>query len=299
MTQHVKSDIYTRVTEKIIAVLEQGERTWVPRWNAAHQAGPVSRPLRQNGVPYRGMNVLLLWAEAMEKGYAAPIWITFKQAQELGAHVKKGEKGALVVYANTVDKTEKGENGEDVERRIAFMRGYTVFNVEQVEGLPQHYYAKPADPLPVTERMAAVEDYITATGADIRHGGDSAYYAPGPDFVQMPQFETFKDKEGYYATLLHELVHWSGAKRRLDRSFGAKKSDGAKFGNEAYAREELVAELGAAFLCTDLGITPEVRDDHAPYIASWLEVLKRDKRAIFSAAAHAQRAADYLNGLQT
>ena len=293
MTQHVKSDIYTRVTEKIIAALEQGERSWVPRWNAAHQAGPVSRPLRQNGIPYRGMNVLLLWAEAMEKGYAAPIWITFKQAQELGAHVKKGEKGALVVYANTVDKTETNENGEDIERRIAFMRGYTVFNVEQVEGLPQHYYAKPADPLPVTERMAAVEDYITATGADIRHGGDSAYYAPGPDFVQMPQFETFKDKEGYYATVLHELVHWSGAKRRLDRSFGE-----GKFGNESYAREELVAELGAAFLCADLGITPEVRDDHAPYIASWLEVLKRDKRAIFSASAHAQRAADYLNGLQ-
>ena len=251
MSGFKRADVYTRVTERIIADLEQGVRPWMKPWHAEHAAGRITRPLRHNGTPYRGMNILLLWGEAVAKSYAAPIWMTFKQARELGAHVKKGEKGALVVYANTVDKTEKDENGEDVERRIAFMRGYTVFNVEQVEGLPQHYYAKPADPLPVTERMAAVEDYITATGADIRHGGDSAYYAPQPDFVQMPQFETFKDKEGYYATLLHELIHWSGAKRRLDRSFGE-----GKFGNEAYAREELVAELGAAFLCTDLGITP-------------------------------------------
>ena len=293
MTSNARSDIYTRVTEKIIAELEKGDRTWIPRWSAGHPAGPVTRPLRQNGIPYKGMNVLLLWAEAMEKGFAAPIWMTYKQAQELGANVRKGEKGSLVVYANTISKTETDENGEDIEQKIPFMRGYTVFNVEQVQGLPAHYYAKPADPLPVAERLTTVDAFIASTSAEIRHGGSSAYYAPGPDVVQMPHFEIFKDKEGYYATVLHELVHWSGAKHRLDRSFGK-----GKFGNEAYAREELVAELGAAFLCADLGITPEVREDHAPYLASWLEVLKHDKRAIFSAAAHAQRAADFLNGLQ-
>ena len=288
-----KNDIYTRVTDKIIADLEKGQRTWLPRWQGKHAAGPVSRPLRQNGTPYRGMNILLLWAESMEKGFVSPIWMTYKQAQELGANVRKGEKGSLVVYTNTLSKTETNEDGEDVEQKIPFMRGYTVFNVEQVEGLPAHYYAQPLNPLSVEQRMEAADRFIKATGADIRHGGHGAYYAPGPDFVQMPNFEAFKDKEGYYATLLHELTHWTKHKTRLDRDFGK-----AKFGNENYAREELVAEIGAAFLCADLGITPEVREDHAAYIDSWWIVLKNDKRAIFSAAAHAQRAADYLSGLQ-
>lgn len=288
-----KKDIYTRVTDKIIADLEQGKRTWLPRWDAGHAAGPVSRPLRQNGTPYRGMNVLLLWAESMEKGFVSPIWMTYKQAQELGANVKKGEKGSLVVYANTLSKTETDEDGEDIEKKIPFLKGYTVFNVEQVEGLPAHYYAQPVSPLPVAQRMETAEKFIKATGADIRYGGGSAFYAPGPDYVQVPHFETFKDKEGFYATVLHETVHWTKHKTRLDRNFGQ-----SKFGNEAYAREELVAELGAAFLCADLGITPEVREDHAPYVESWLKVLQNDPRAIFSAAAHAQRAADYLSGLQ-
>ena len=288
-----RKDIYTRVTDKIIADLEKGQRTWLPRWQGQHAAGPVSRPLRQNGTPYRGMNILLLWAESMEKGFVSPIWMTYKQAQELGANVRKGEKGSLVVYANTINKTETNEDGEDIEQKIPFMRGYTVFNVDQVEGLPAHYYPQPVKPLPVEQRMETADRFIKATGADIRHGGSSAYYAPGPDFVQMPNFETFTDKEGYYATILHELTHWTKHKTRLDRDFGK-----SKFGNENYAREELVAELGAAFLCADLGITPEVREDHAAYLDSWLTVLKNDKRAIFSAAAHAQRAADYLSGLQ-
>ena len=284
-------DIYTRVTEKIIADLEKGKRTWLPRWQGEHAA---SRPLRQNGIPYRGMNVLLLWAESMEKGFISPIWMTYKQAQELGANVRKGEKGSLVVYANTINKTETNEQGEDVEQKIPFMKGYTVFNVEQVEGLPAHYYAQPVNTLSVEQRMETAEKFIKATGAEIRHGGNSAFYAPSRDLVQIPPFETFKDKEGYYATVLHELTHWTKHKNRLDRDFGK-----SKFGNESYAREELVAELGAAFLCADLGITPEVREDHAVYLDSWLKVLKDDKRAIFRAVAHAQRAADYLSGLQS
>ena len=287
-----RKDIYSRVTDKIIADLEKGQRTWFPRWQGQHAAGPVSRPLRQNRTPYRGMNILLLWTESMEKGFVSPIWMTYKQAHELGANVRKGEKGSLVVYANTLSKTETNEDGEDIEHKIPFMRGYTVFNAEQVEGLPVHYYAQPVNPLPVEQRMEVADRFIKATGAEIRHGGNRAYYAPSEDFIQMPNFESFHDKEGYYATVLHELVHLSGAKQRLDRNFGK-----SKFGNEAYAREELVAELGAAFLCADLGITPEVREDHAAYLDSWLKILKDDKRAIFSAAAHAQRAADYLSGL--
>ena len=288
-----RKDVYTRVTDRIIADLEQGVRTWMKPWSAEHTAGKISRPLRHNGTPYRGMNILLLWGEAMAKGYAAPIWMTFKQALELDAHVRKGEHGSLVVYANSITKTETNDKGEDTEREIPFMKGYTVFNVEQIEGLPAHYYAKPENPLPLSERIESADHFLTATGATIYHGGNSAFYAPGRDIVQMPPFEAFRDKESYYATALHELTHWTNHKSRLDRSFDAKR-----FGDHGYAREELVAELGAAFLCADLGITPEVRDDHAAYLGSWLKVLQEDKRAIFSAAAHAQRAADFLHGLQ-
>lgn len=288
-----RKDIYTRVTERIIADLEQGVRPWMKPWHAEHAAGRITRPLRHNGTPYRGMNVLLLWGEAVAKGYAAPIWMTFKQAQELGAHVRKGEHGSLVVYANSITKTETNGAGEDVEREIPFMKGYTVFNVEQVEGLPAHYYAQPLHPLALSERIDAADAFMKGTGVTIQHGGNSAYYSPGSDIVQMPPFEAFKDKEGYYATALHELTHATRHEKRLHRDFGRQR-----FGDKGYAREELVAELGAAFLCADLGITPETREDHAAYLGHWLGVLKEDKRAIFSAAAHAQRAADYLHGLQ-
>lgn len=289
-----KKDVYTRVTDRIIADLEQGIRTWMKPWHAEHAAGRITRPLRHNGMPYRGVNVLLLWSEAMLKGYAAPLWMTFKQAQEFNAHVRKGEHGSLVVFANTVTRTERNDSGEDVEREIPFMKGYTVFNVEQIDGLPDIYYARPENPLPQAERIEHADRFMTSTGATIRHGGNMAYYAPGPDHIQLPPFEAFKDKESYYATALHELTHWTKHERRLDRDFGRQK-----FGDAGYAREELVAELGAAFLCAEIGITPEIRADHADYIGHWLKVLKEDKRAIFSAAAHAQRAADYLNGLQS
>ena len=288
-----RKDVYTRVTERIVADLEKGVRSWMKPWNASHTAGKITRPLRYNGTPYQGINILMLWGEALDKGYSAPIWMTYNQAQELGAHVRKDEKGSLVVYANKITRTETGEGGEEVEKQIPFMKGYSVFNVEQIEGLPAHYYGKPENPLPLAERLDHAERFIANTGAVIGHGGDRAYYAPARDIVQMPPFEAFKDKESYYATILHELTHWTSHKTRLDRSFNAKR-----FGDNGYAREELVAELGAAFLSADLGITPEIREDHAAYLAHWLKALKEDSRAIFSAAAHAQRAADFLQGLQ-
>lgn len=289
-----KADIYTRITNEIVKSLERGVKPWTQPWNAAHAAGPVSRPLRYNGQGYSGINVLTLWAASMERHYTAPIWMTFRQAKELGGHVRKGEKGAPVVYANTLVKTEMDERtGEEEERAIPFMKGYTVFNVEQIDGLPDHYYAAAQDGRNPDERIAHAEDFFGQTRADIRHGGDSAYYTITDDRIQMPLFESFRDAESYYATLAHEMVHWTRHKRRLDRDFGRKR-----FGDAGYAREELVAELGAAFLCADLGIKLEDRDDHAAYIGSWLKVLKDDKRAIFAAAAQAQRAADYLQGLQ-
>ena len=289
----MKADVYEKVTNRIITDLEQGQLTWLKPWSSGNMEGRIVRPLRHNGLPYSGINVLMLWGAAVECGYGSPFWMTFKQAQELGAHVRKGESGHLVVYANTITKTEEGENGQDEERKIPFMKGYTVFNVEQIEGLPAHYAAKPEPVIDAAQRIDYAEKFFAATGADIRHGGNSAYYSGGTDHVQMPAFEAFRRPEAYYATLAHELTHWTKHSKRLDRDFGRKT-----WGDEGYAKEELVAELGAAFLCADLALTPEPGTGHAAYIQSWLKVLKEDKRAIFSAAAHAQRAADFLNGFQ-
>ena len=288
-----KQDVYTRVTNKIVADLEQGVRTWMKPWDAGNTAGRITRPLRHNGVPYSGINILMLWAEAMDKGFAAPIWMTFKQALELKANVRKGEKGSLVVYANSITRTEEGDNGEASEREIHYMKGYTVFNVEQIEGLPEHYHGKPVVNTTPVERIAHAEAFFAATKADIRYRGDRAFYSNDGDYIQMPVIEAFRDAESFYATLAHESTHWTKHPKRLDRSFGRKS-----WGDEGYAQEDLVAELERSFLCADLELTPEVREDHAAYIASWLTVLKNDKRAIFSAAAHAQKAVDYLHGLQ-
>jgi antirestriction protein ArdC len=291
----MKTDIYTRVTDKIAADLEQGVRPWHKPWNAEHAAGKITRPLRFNGQPYNGINILMLWSEAMTAGYTAPIWMTFRQAMALNAHVRKGEHGTTVVYASTFKKTETDEDtGEETEHDVPFMKGYTVFNVEQIDGLPDHYYALAEPPtLEPAERIERLEAFFANTGADIRHGGNRAYYAIGSDHIQMPPFEFFESPESYYATLAHENTHWTRHPSRLDRDLGRKR-----WGDAGYAMEELVAEIGSAFLCADLDLTPEVRDDHAAYIASWLEVLQNDKRAIFSAAAHAQRAADFLQELQ-
>lgn len=290
----MREDIYTRITNSILVQLEQGTRPWFKPWNAEHAAGRIIRPLRANGIPYRGINVLSLWMEAEAKGYAAPIWITYRQAFELGAHVRKGERGSLVVFASKTNRTETdASTGVESEREIAFLKGYTVFNVEQVEGLPAHFYQSAQQPLEPIQRITHAEAFFAAIGADIRHGGNRAYYNITDDFVQMPPFEAFRDPQSYYETLAHECTHWTRHETRLNRDLGRKR-----WGDEGYAMEELVAELGAAFLASDLGLSPEMRADHAGYIASWIKVLKDDKRAIFTAASHAQRAADFLNGLQ-
>lgn len=294
MTASTRPDVYSRITDRIIADLEQGVRPWLRPWSADHAAGRITRPLRHNGIPYKGINVVMLWSASVVKGYACPLWLTFKQALELGGNVRRGETGELVVYADRITRTETDTKGEEIERAIPFLKGYTVFNAEQCDGLPAHYYATAEPPaLTPLQRIDAADRFFAATGADIRHGGTRAFYAQGPDYVQMPPFETFRDAESHAATLAHELTHWTKHDKRLARDMGR-----VKWGDEGYAREELVAELGAAFLCADLGITPEVRPDHAAYVQSWMKVLKGDKRFVFSAASHAQRAADYLHALQ-
>jgi len=287
-----RADVYSRVTSKIIADLEKGVRPWQMPWNVEQAAGRISRPLRHNGTPYRGVNVLLLWGEAQEKGYSASVWMTFKQAQQLGATVRKGERGSMVVFADRFTKTETDDAGQAVEREIPFMKGFTVFNVEQIDGLPPNEHAKAQEPAEPVARIAQAEGFFAATGARIQHGGFQAFYAPARDLVQMPRRESFSDAESYCATLAHELTHWTSHPDRLARELGKR------FGDRAYAAEELIAEMGAAFLCADLGITPEVRADHAQYLREWLGILQNDKRAIFTAAAQAQRAADYLHKLQ-
>lgn len=286
-----RPEIYQRVTDSIVASLEAGVRPWIKPWSGGHAAGRIMRPLRGNGEPYRGINVIMLWSAAMEKGYTAPNWLTFKQAQALGGMVRKGERGSLVVYASTFSRTEADEaTGEEQERAIPFLKGYTVFNAEQIDGLPARFLAPAAPCLDPIERIAHAEAFFAATGATVRHGGNQAYYSMASGHVQMPPFEAFRDAESYYATLAHELTHWTRHPSRLERDFGRKR-----FGDAGYAMEELVAELGAAFLCADLDLTPEPRPDHAAYIGNWLTVLKDDRRAIFTAASHAQRAADFLS----
>ncbi|HEY1745727.1 MAG TPA: zincin-like metallopeptidase domain-containing protein [Xanthobacteraceae bacterium] len=290
----MRTDVYQKITDRIVAELEQGVRPWMKPWSASNGEGRIMRPLRGNGIAYQGINVLMLWSEAIEKGYTSPIWMTFKQALALDANVRKGEYGSLVVYADKITRTETDrETGEDTERAIPFMKGYTVFNTEQIDGLPAHYYPKPAPRTETVLRIERAEAFFAATGANAVHGGSRACYVPSTDNVHMPCIDFFRDAKSYYATRAHETVHWTRHPSRLDRDFGRKR-----FGDEGYAMEELVAELGSAFLSADLELTPEVREDHASYIASWIKVLRDDKRAIFTAASHAQRAADFLHGLQ-
>jgi antirestriction protein ArdC len=189
-------DVYTRITSKIIASLEQGVRPWIEPWNAEHAAGRITRPLRHNGQAYSGINALALWASAMAQNFTAPIWITYRQATELGAQVRKGEKGSPVVYANSITRTEHDDaTGEDTEREIPFLKGYTVFNVEQIDGLPAIYYTKAAPALDSVQRIERTETFVAATRATVRHGGNRAYYAQELDYVQMPPFEAFRDAE--------------------------------------------------------------------------------------------------------
>jgi antirestriction protein ArdC len=286
-----KEGIYTRITNEIVSHLECGVRPWVKPWNAEHAAGRITRPLRHNGKPYSGINVLSLWASAMAQNFAAPIWMTFKQATDLGGRIRKGEKGSLVVYADSITRKETDEKtGDEIEREIPFLKGYTVFNVDQIDGLPAVYYAKAAPQLDPVARIEHAERFFAALGAAVGHGGNRAFDSVTNDTIQMPPFVSFEDADSYYATLAHECTHWTGSTSRLNRDFGEHR-----FGSEGYALEELVAELGAAFLCADLELSLEPREDHASYIATWLNVLAQDNRAIFTAAAHAERAAEYIN----
>lgn len=292
--QNQKGDVYSRITDKIIADLERGNLTWRKPWDANHLSDRINRPLRWNNQPYSGVNIIMLWSEATDKDYSSPYWMTFQQATELGGHVRKGEKAAPVVYANKLTKEETNDQGETEQKRIPFLKQYWVFNANQIEGLPELYTRKPEPKEANPEgRKSELERFFAQTKADIQNGGSEASYNILLDRVKMPPFETFVDAAAYYSTLAHEITHWTRHPSRLDRDFGRKK-----FGDEGYAKEELVAEIGSCFLAADLGIEPELREDHSAYIENWLQVLKGDKRFIFTAASHASKAVEFLHGLQ-
>ena len=284
MTAPVRADIYQTVTDYIIAAIEAGAGDWKMPWHA-QGGGALALPINAvTGKAYRGINPLMLWASAQAAGYPSGIWATYKQWAELGAQVRKGEKATGIVFWKLLDDGEGEGEGEDKGRRCV-ARGFSVFNAAQVDG-----YEAPALPvLPEAQRIDHAEAFFARTGAAIRHGGSRAFYAPEPDHIQMPEFAAFVEPVAYYATLAHEATHWTGHKSRCDRDLSGR------FKSESYAAEELVAELGAAYLCADLGLASEPRPDHAAYVANWLKVLKDDKRAIFTAAALAQKAADWLH----
>lgn len=297
VARNERFDLYQHVTDQIVAALDQGVRPWVKPWNADHLACRAGRPLRACGKGYRGINVLALWLTATAKGYSSPFWLTFRQTIDLGGNVRKGENGAKVCYFDRITREAVDQDtGATTEQRIPFIKTYTVFSAEQCENLPAHFLAAPSPtPTPVAReaRIEHVEAFIAHTGADIRYGGDRACYAIAADRISMPPLPAFATQDDFYSTALHELVHYTRHESRLNRDCGRKR-----WGDEGYAIEELVAELGSAFLCADLGIGLTAREDHASYIASWLQVVKNDKRAIFQAAAMAERAADWLHACQ-
>ena len=285
--QPPRSSLYDEVTQRIIAELEEGRFPWVQPWSNA-AASPGLPRNATTGRVYSGVNVLILWGAVIAGAYPNQGWLTFRQALAAGGCVRKGEQGVTVCYADRftpeAEKQRSAEHGDDA-RSIPFLKRFVVFNVAQCEGLPEQYSAD-APPLPERELVSIAENLIAATGADFRIGGARAFYSPSEDFVQVPLQPAFDQQINFYRTALHELAHWTGHTSRLARSFGAR------FGNSAYAREELCAELASAYLCAALGIVPTVR--HADYLGSWLAVLREDSRAIFKAASQASKAADYL-----
>jgi len=283
-------DLYRTVTDKIVAAIEAGAGAFVMPW---HVSAATGRPLNAlTGRGYRGVNVVALWAEAVMSGYGTGWWASYRQWERLGAQVRRGEHGTVIVFYNRLDTAPTDELDESDRFRLV-ARASRVFNLDQVDG----WQPPGCAPVSMVEALAEVEAFVAATQAAVVHGGSRACYRRDYDRIELPARDRFRGSptssasEAYNGTLLHELIHWSGAPHRLDRTFGTR------FGDNDYAVEELVAELGAAFLCADLGIANEPRPDHAAYLGSWLEVLNDDRRAIFTAAARANDAAAYLQGL--
>jgi antirestriction protein ArdC len=283
----MKRDLYAEVSARIVAELERGAAPWVKPWSAT--AGMNTPCNAVTNRPYSGCNVVLLWM-ARAAGYRVPRFLTYKQALELGGHVRKGERGTKVYFVKQLLVRDKDSDDKSATRVIPMLREYTVFNVDQCENLPARVvtlgYTKPRN---LDERDPTVDEFLACSGANIREGSGEAYYRPSDDFISLPRFQDFKSAAHFYGTAFHELGHWTGHESRLNRDLRLR------FGDRSYAAEELVAELCAAFLCAEFSIDGDMR--HAGYIQSWIGLLKHDCRAFFTACSKAQAAADYLRGL--
>ena len=281
-------ETYDRLVASFVQQLEAGTAPWVRPWTDGGEVDPSLPHNAASGRRYHGVNVLLLWAAGQAFNYPTNGWLTYQQARQLGGHVRKGEHGQTVVFMKPVTKIEPGDDGEDHERTVMLLRGFTVFNVAQCEALSDRLTARPDD-----RPAALIEDdadrFIADTGALIRRGGDRAFYSPAADLIQLPDRARFKSRQNDQATALHELGHWTGHERRLARTFGKR------FGDHAYAAEELVAELCAAFLCSDLGVTGQLQ--HVEYLASWARALKAKPGILWTASSKASAAAAYLKEL--
>lgn len=286
-----RASLYDEITDKIIAELEAGRVPWVQPWGTEAAKAPLSMPRNAASArPYSGINVLILWGAVIERGFSGQSWLTFRQALALGGHVRKGERGTTVVYADRFvpadERRRSRETGEEAQA-VPFLKRFTVFNTDQCDGLSADVATTAPMPLPGMIEPQ-VEALIKATGIDFRIGGNRAFYMPAEDYVQVPPPAAYFEPINWHRTALHELGHASGHPSRLNRDLGGS------YGTKKYAFEELIAELCAAFSCASLGIVPTVR--HADYIGSWLEVLREDNRAIVRAASQASKAADYLLG---
>lgn len=288
-----RRDIHAEITAQLIAAIEADPGRPSLPWRRS--SAPLFMP--ENALTkklYNGINIVSLWVSAECRGFEAPVWATYRQWAELGAQVRKGEKSSLVIFYKEYETDPAPDNADDDgKRRVA--RGSYVFNASQVDGFTLPEAPQPLGPI---ERIDAADRFIRATGARVEHGGDRAFYRSSTDHIQMPDedrfcgTDTMTRSEAYFAVLAHECIHWSGSDKRLAREFGKR------FGDAAYAAEELVAEIGSAFLCAELGITQDTRPDHAQYLAQWLKLLKDDNRAVFTAAARASEAVAYLKRLQ-
>ncbi len=282
------SEIYQNVTDRIVSMLDTGAAdpaAWRAPWRAialGHRSAL--------GRGYRGINTLLLGDRFERAGYSAPIWATYKQWQGLGAQVLKGEKGATVVLWKSYTRKQEGEG--ETTRSGLFATSFSVFNIAQVDHAPESLEQTERAARNSEGRVLEAEQWIDSTGAQITYGGDRAYFSPGADRIALPRFEDFDNSESFYSTAAHELTHWSGHESRLARDLSGR------FGQQQYAAEELIAELGSAFAMARLGLEGEPRADHAHYLASWAQLLKGDPRAVFTAASRAQTACDYLFGTQ-
>jgi antirestriction protein ArdC len=286
-----RTNLYQEVTDKIVAELEAGRVPWVQPWGKARAGLGLPRNAA-TGRRYSGVNILILWGAVIEHGYPVQHWLTFRQALVLGGHVRKGERGTTVCFADRFipkAEVERAAKAGDDPEAVPFLKRFTVFNVAQCEGLREGLAGDP-EPLPERELIPHAEALIVATGADFRIGGDRAFYVPSEDFIRVPPQPAFREPINYYRTCFHELGHWSGHPSRLARDHKGR------YGSHPYAREELVAEMTSAFVCASLNIVPTVR--HADYLGEWLAVLREDNRAIFRAASQASRAADFILAFQ-